>query len=947
MVVLAVAALFALLWGVGTTATVRADNLDVCLSGCSYTTIQDAISAAEDGDTIRVAAGVYSGTMACDVWGVGLVTNTLCITEDLTLLGGYNPVDFGVRDPDQYPTIVQWEGEPGNSAIALVNGTEATVDGFEITGAAGAAVGAISIRDSAPTISHNRIVGNSSLGHGGGISVGSNSTATIESNVILSNTAEESGGGIAVRLGATALISGNLIAYNEAISNGGGLFVEGAVVTITHNQFLSNTVADNGGGGALVEHGSTFLMGGNTFQGNSAGCCGGGVGAWWDTTGTIVGNLFEGNTALVWNGGGIFLSTGSFDVLSNTVTANQATQRLGGGIGILGESTRAILIGNSVISNAAQTGGGGISIDWGPNVHLKSNRLLSNTVQSGLGSGLRIVDAEALVERNLIAYGANETWIYGDGALGVAADGPSEPVTITNNVIVDNADKGMMVTGEAQGLTVVNNTIASNRNEGVLAYDLSTVSLLRNNLIVSNGGCGIAADEGAEYGTIDYNDVWNNGDGNWNYCDYGNAAVPPAPGPGSLSVDPQFVDAAAGDYHLAQGSPAINAGTPAGAPPDDRDGVPRPQMGGVDMGAYERVSSSVFLPAVMRNAAPAPAREWLIETVDTDGYSTPAIALDQDQQPHMTYACSGGMGSLCYAVKSGSQWVIETVNTLGGEVSLALDTADQPHISSGNGSLSYAHFDGSSWAVEPIEANVGDGMGRNSALALDAGGQPHITYYGPQTTSATQFWHAFYDGDEWVKEPVAGDAWGDGRGVSSGLRSTPGAELHAIYQSGAVWAFNVSYAHYDGHTWSTQVIASGSGGSLTMAADGSLHVSFVSGSHVRYGRLQGSQWILQDVADFGTPYPPRTPLGFVLDGATSIQMDTQNRPHIAFYNQLDWDRGQLCYARFDGSQWIVEVVDTEGAPGFGQLSLALDTSDKAHIAYYDLVNDEVRYAHLK
>jgi hypothetical protein len=41
------------------------------------------------------------------------------------------------------------------------------------------------------------------------------------------------------------------------------------------------------------------------------------------------------------------------------------------------------------------------------------------------------------------------------------------------------------------------------------------------------------------------------------------------------------------DYHLQPGSPAIDAGTCAGAPPADLDGTPRPHGPGCDIGAYE------------------------------------------------------------------------------------------------------------------------------------------------------------------------------------------------------------------------------------------------------------------------------------------------------------------------------------------------------------------------
>ena len=55
----------------------------------------------------------------------------------------------------------------------------------------------------------------------------------------------------------------------------------------------------------------------------------------------------------------------------------------------------------------------------------------------------------------------------------------------------------------------------------------------------------------------------------------------------SMVQDPQFANAAGGDFHLLPGSPAVNRGVPVGYS-QDIDRRPVPQGGAPDLGAYER-----------------------------------------------------------------------------------------------------------------------------------------------------------------------------------------------------------------------------------------------------------------------------------------------------------------------------------------------------------------------
>ena len=94
---------------------------------------------------------------------------------------------------------------------------------------------------------------------------------------------------------------------------------------------------------------------------------------------------------------------------------------------------------------------------------------------------------------------------------------------------------------------IINNTFANNGG-GIYRYE-SESSVILNNIIVNSANRGIRG----IFSVADYNCVWQNNP------DYEEGAVA---GANDISVDPLFVNPAAGDFRLQTGSPCVNAGDP-------------------------------------------------------------------------------------------------------------------------------------------------------------------------------------------------------------------------------------------------------------------------------------------------------------------------------------------------------------------------------------------------
>lgn len=220
---------------------------------------------------------------------------------------------------------------------------------------------------------------------------------------------------------------------------------------------------------------------------------------------------------------------------------------------------------------------------------------LRNSGADYFDAGVWITEGRVTVRNNRIT--GNQTGIFhwcftADCAL----------VSDIQNNVFDNNRRAAIDQNEAPQCRVVNNTVVSNP-WGVILNSAS--SLLQNNIIVFNEHAGVVG--GNARPQLAYNDVFGNG------ANYQNAA----PGPGDLSVDPQFEEHAVGAYRLSTRSQARDAGDPA-PQFNDADGSRN------DMGAFGGPGAETVLSSSAR--APQAITTGRVFRVEWSGFASQGIA---------------------------------------------------------------------------------------------------------------------------------------------------------------------------------------------------------------------------------------------------------------------------------------------------------------------------------
>jgi hypothetical protein len=279
-------------------------------------------------------------------------------------------------------------------------------------------------------------------------------------------------------------------------------------------------------------------------------------------------------------------------------------------------------------------------------------------------------------------------------------------------------------------------------------------------------------------------------------------------------------------------------------------------------------------------------------------------------------------------------WIVETAdsasNVIGTASSLAIDAAGNPHISycTSSHDLMYAKKTGDTWSIQNLDSLTVVGTG--SSIALDSTGTPHITY--TMTSPSTYVLYMTKNDLGWYNESVAKD----GSLFYTSLKLDSSNKPHVVFLNNT--DSTLMYATKTPTGWRTEIVDThvGSTNSLAIDVSGNPHISYFDESNLalKYAVRRTTEWVIETVDDtyhYAGQY-------------SSIALDSLGNPHISYYFQDA--HGYLRYASKTGETWTIETVDDPGTgKNVGQFtSIALDAYDIPHISYYDQTNDNLKYA---
>jgi len=481
--------------------------------------VQYAVNQSASGDQILVAAGTYHYNPSADLCPFLLTRAVVCFVDKrLTILGGYSPTNWGVRNPHAYPTIIDGQNTYRGVAVIGYHVPEQShlhMEGFIIQNCEARGPTYLSPYDPS--------------GVGGGMLV-QHASANLADIVFRNNRvygANEPvvGGqadGAALRMEqprGTSYIRRVIFQNNQSFGGRGGqrggvafgaLYIFKGNVVIEDSQFIGNLAqagstsgagnfccpphADALGGGITLMKGNltikrTLVMGNTVIGGNASmadGIGGGGYG------GGIFIEDFDSNTTQVYISDSYVSSN-----VAIAGTAHRGGNAAGGGIDI--DSATATIERTYIVSNTARGGdgvnkgpggGGGIYAFAVRNGHfpltLRNVVIARNFADQGLGGtnlgnggggGIVIHGIPAYLDHVTIAHNRiGDHLVLGQGVLVQPWPGPSHPTYPGSATMVNSLIAGHNVGHELSSAVVVQQGSSISFSDGLFANNFRNIN---------------------------------------------------------------------------------------------------------------------------------------------------------------------------------------------------------------------------------------------------------------------------------------------------------------------------------------------------------------------------------------------------------------------------------------------------------------------------------------
>ena len=573
-----------------------------------YASLQTAVDAAAPGDEIRVAAATYNGVNT-----QGGLLQMVYISKSLTIKGGYTTSNWTTPNPNTNATDLQAQTL---GRVIYISGASTSVNLYGLhltygnsTGLGGHkptniqnydAGGGLYASGADVTLDHCWLTDNASPsgGYGGGVYI-SNGILKILNTSIDDNEAGYGGGGFYYNSDATIQSSSEFNRNKVTASNPGGVAFYAYFGSLVFKDGVAadNEVTFGGISGAIYIYKAQFLIDNIEIRGskNSNGFSS------FAADGTLKNSEIHDN-----DGTAINIDNNTVVISGNEIYNNKK------GISIDAISSMDITISDNNIHNnqmsdhLSSSSGAGIYMDVQTGSATVKNNIFRNTTAGlagvnpswGNGGGVFIFGDNARLEGNQIqdnsAVGLLGGGSYQWGGHGGGLYIMGGPILINNNITGNAAiykGSGINIIGGAAKLynnTISANSAGSGNDETGVYVEEKSVSeksqVVLWNSIITNQETGIYVKGDVTNNVVNVDGIL------W----YGNTHNTAGSGTFFLahehSGDPLFVNPALNNFHIKNGSAAINQGLNSNIPTDlttDIDNKPRIANGLVDLGSDE------------------------------------------------------------------------------------------------------------------------------------------------------------------------------------------------------------------------------------------------------------------------------------------------------------------------------------------------------------------------